>query len=154
MTPRPPTSPLFPYTTLFRSYPGKPVAGHGQCQQQPEVGADEGPGQYRQDQQAADVVQAAAHIIAVFAEVERIELGKGAELAAGGGLLDAGIGHGCSPLWLWVCYWILPAGRCRGFALIPNSCFWRWSDIDCIECFSQPCFHAKSDRSGTDRGAA
>src|SRR5690606_4916351 len=91
------------------AYPGKPVAGHGQCQQQPGVGAEEGPGQYREDQQTADVVQAAAHIIAVFAEVERIELGKGAELAAGGGLLDAGIGHGCSPLLLWVCYWILPA---------------------------------------------
>src|SRR5690554_3589043 len=120
------------------AYPGKPVAGHGQCQQQPEVGADEGPGQYRQDQQTADVVQAAAHIIAVFAEVERIELGKGAELAAGGGLLDAGIGHGCSPLLLWVCYWILPAGRCRGFAMIPNSCFWSWSDNECIECFAQP----------------
>src|SRR5690606_19552017 len=50
--------------------PGKAVTGHRQGQQQPGIGTEDGPGQQDQYQQAAAVVQTAADIVAVFAEIE------------------------------------------------------------------------------------
>ena len=66
------------------AYPGEAVPGQRQGQQQPAVHGDDGQGEQQQNQQAAAVMQAAADVIAVLAQIEGVELGEGSEFPLAG----------------------------------------------------------------------
>lgn len=72
--------------------PGEAVAGEGQGDEPQQVAAGDGVGEDRQHQQAAHVVQAAAGGVAVFLQVEGVELGEAVETLGGVG------GHGAPPV--------------------------------------------------------